>query len=510
MKSDLTQSENQEFSLLHEITSILASSFDLDSTLTKIFTTLNKYLSLQKAVLIQINTDKEKFKITTTYGFKDLVKDLNKKICLNISQDIIKSNKPIIYEVNQKNQSLSLIYSKKKTTYFAYPITLGSEKFAILHCEFCLNTINKLHQINKLLATLSLMIGQEIKLKKLMEIETKKLKTETLALKEELHKKYGINNMIGKSQKMKVVFKMVSQVAKTNTNVLILGESGTGKELISKAIHHLSHHKNGPLITINCGAIPENLIESELFGHEKGAFTDAYEQKKGCFEAAQNGTIFLDELAELPLNLQVKLLRVIQEKEFKRIGSTITIKTNARIIAATNQNLEEKILNKTFRKDLYYRLNVFPIQLPPLKERKEDILLLCNHFINKIIASSNSSVPTLSIDCAKKLTEYAWPGNIRELENTIERALILSNNKTIKTKHLPQQIVASTNYESFEETNNESLQDKINNYEKKIIINALTETKGNKKKAAKMLFSTQRIINYKIQKLNINYKNFKQ
>jgi Nif-specific regulatory protein len=236
---------------------------------------------------------------------------------------------------------------------------------------------------------------------------------------------------------MKEVYKQVQQVSKTQATVLIRGESGVGKELITDAIHYGSERAKNPLIKVNCAAIPESLIESELFGHEKGAFTGADKQKKGRFELAEGGSIFLDEIGELPLQIQVKLLRVLQEKEFERLGGTKTLKTDVRVIAATNRNLEEAIKDGSFREDLYYRLNVFPLFVPALRERLNDIPLLVDHFITKANKKNGTDIIRISSSAIEMLMIYRWPGNIRELENCIERAAILSTDKVIRPQNLP-------------------------------------------------------------------------
>ncbi|MFD1602568.1 sigma-54-dependent transcriptional regulator [Flavobacterium artemisiae] len=249
-----------------------------------------------------------------------------------------------------------------------------------------------------------------------------------------------IEGIIGSSEVLKEVIEKIKIVAPTETSVLILGESGTGKERAAHSIHDLSHHKNNPIVVVNCAALPQSLVESELFGHEKGAFTGANSQRIGKFEQADNGTIFLDEIGELPLDSQVKLLRVLQEKEIQRLGGNSTIKINVRIIAATNRSLEKEVAEGRFRLDLYYRLNVFPIELPPLKERKEDIEALASHFLRKYAASSRKNVSSINANALEQLMQYNWPGNIRELEHLIERNVLLSKTNEIEKFDLPQSV----------------------------------------------------------------------
>ncbi|MFH1762468.1 MAG: sigma-54 dependent transcriptional regulator, partial [bacterium] len=320
------------------------------------------------------------------------------------------------------------------------------------------------------------------------------LKSENKELKNQLKDRFSIENIIGKSGSMQAVLKMVDQVASKEVTVLVRGATGTGKELIAKALHYQSPRGQGPFVAINCGAMPENLLESELFGHEKGAFTGAVARKQGKFEIADKGAIFLDEIGEISLNIQVKLLRVLQEKEFSRVGGNEIIKTDARIIAATNKNLEKAIKSGDFREDLYFRLNIFPIIVPSLNERGEDIPLLIDFFINKF---SNRNLK-ISTEAHRILIRYNWPGNIRELENTIERAVILCEGDEISTQHIPQHITNNINASPDSliiPENGLSLEE----VEKNLIVQALKKTQGNKSKAAELLGISRRSIYSKME-----------
>jgi transcriptional regulator with GAF, ATPase, and Fis domain len=268
--------------------------------------------------------------------------------------------------------------------------------------------------------------------KVLMEQEQARLKAQNKYLQEEIKLNHNFEDIISKSKNFHKVLQQIEQVASTDATVLITGESGTGKELIARAVHNISNRNRRPLIKVNCATLPANLIESELFGHERGAFTGAMERKIGRFELADGGTIFLDEIGELPVELQAKLLRVLQEGEFERLGNPKTMKVNVRVIAATNRNLQKAIEEKEFREDLYYRLNVFPITTPPLRERKEDIPLLVKHFLKKYEARMGKKITDIAPDVSEALVAYDWPGNIRELENLIERALILTQGNTLE------------------------------------------------------------------------------
>jgi Nif-specific regulatory protein len=305
---------------------------------------------------------------------------------------------------------------------------------------------------------------------------------------------------------MRQVYNQVTQVARSNATVLLRGESGTGKELIAHSIHYNSLRSKKPFVKVNCAALPEALVESELFGYEQGAFTGAHKRKKGRFEMADGGTIFLDEIGDLSAQTQIKLLRVIQEREFERLGGTETIKVNVRLITATNKNLEEEILDGNFREDLFYRLNVFTIFLPPLRERKSDILLLAEHFLAKYESEYDKEIKRISTPAIDMLTSYHFPGNVRELENTIERAVLVCDEQVIHGHHLPPTL--QTAEVSGTETK-VTLESMVEAFESDLIQDTLKSSRGNVAKAARMLDSTERIINYKIKKYGIIPKRFK-
>jgi Nif-specific regulatory protein len=302
---------------------------------------------------------------------------------------------------------------------------------------------------------------------------------------------------------MREVFQMISQVSKSNATVLLRGESGTGKELAANAIHYNSLRSNNPFVKVNCAALPSNLIESELFGHEKGAFTGAIQQKRGKFELANKGTIFLDEVGSVGVDVQVKLLRVLQEKEFERVGGYETIKVDVRIIAATNKNLEQAVEEETFRGDLYYRLNVFPIYMPPLKERKTDILLLADFFLEKYAKENHKDIRRFSTPAIDMLMQYHWPGNVRELENCIERAVLLCEEGAVHSYHLPPTLQTA---EASGTMPGRSLEDELANLERDMIVDALKSTRGNMAKAALILKTTERKFAYKAKKHSVDYR----
>ncbi|OGL41071.1 MAG: Fis family transcriptional regulator [Candidatus Schekmanbacteria bacterium RBG_13_48_7] len=340
-------------------------------------------------------------------------------------------------------------------------------------------------------------------------LEQKRLKTENRQLREELEKKYRFDNIIGNSMKMQEVYSLVRKVAKGNSTVVIYGESGTGKELIAKAIHYNSDRKDKQLISVNCGAIPENLLEDELFGHVKGAFTDAIRSKLGRFELAHKGTLFLDEIGNMSPNLQVKLLRVLQEREFERVGGTETMKVDVRIVAATSTDLEKYVKEKKFREDLYYRINVIPINLPALRERRDDIPLLIQHFLQKFCKEQNAPLKTIAQKAMRLLMSYTWSGNVRQLENVIERIVTLvGTRRQILPSDLPPEIQDSKENNIFSglEIPDEGIEYKsvINSMEISLILKTLRKTNWNKKQAARLLNLKRTTLVEKIKKMNIN------
>ncbi len=333
-------------------------------------------------------------------------------------------------------------------------------------------------------------------------VRLKQLEKENESLKDDLQGKFHFDNMVANSRKMQQVLKLTQKVADSTANVLILGESGTGKELIAKAIHYYSSRKNKPLITINCPSIPGNLLESELFGHVKGSFTGALKDRKGRFELADGGTIFLDEIGELHLDPQAKLLRFLQEREFERVGGEKTIKVDVRLISATNQDLQDLIRRKKFREDLYYRLSVIPIQLPPLCERKEDIPYLIDFFIKRYSSGRKFSIDPHVI---KMLKQYPWPGNVRELENVMERMVTLSASNTISMQDIPPYLITedlkgSTSGFSVQIPEEGVSLDLI---EKNVIEKVLNKVKGNKSEAARLLKIPRHVLLYRLKKFGI-------
>ncbi len=345
---------------------------------------------------------------------------------------------------------------------------------------------------------------EELKLVARRVLDRRKLEEENLLLKAEFHSRHALGSIIGVSSAMAAVFGMVRSVARTNSTVLITGESGTGKELVAKAIHTLSPRDDAPFVSINCGALTETLLESELFGHMKGAFTDAHQTKKGLFEAAHRGTLFLDEVGETPPSMQVKLLRALQDRKIRRVGGTDEIEVDVRLVAATNRPLATLVRERRFREDLYYRLNVIPLPIPPLRERRDDIPLLAEHFLAKFSREMDKAVAKISSEAMARLRQYAWPGNVRELENVIERAVALETTPAILVERLPESlqlpaglgVLASTSglFEGFR------LDEHIQKIERDLLREALTQAAGDRAEAARLLGVTPRSLRYLVSK----------
>jgi two-component system response regulator PilR (NtrC family) len=324
---------------------------------------------------------------------------------------------------------------------------------------------------------------------------------ENRILREEIHRKYDFENIVGKGNSIKKVYEMIEAVAETDSTVLISGNSGTGKELVARALHYKSHRKNKPFVAVNCGAISENLIESELFGHKKGAFTGAISDKDGYMKAANGGTLFLDEISEMPPQLQVKLLRAIQEKEYTPVGTTVSLSVNTRFIATTNRNLEEEVKNGRFREDLYYRINVVDIHLPSLKEREEDIPLLADHFLNKYRKELNKNIKGIDNEAMRALLSHEWKGEVRELENVIERAVIFCKGDLITLQELPQAFKPKMDEPDF--SFNGSLDDSVRKFERDFILRALENNDNNKEKTADALRVGLSTLYRKLKELDI-------
>ncbi len=348
---------------------------------------------------------------------------------------------------------------------------------------------------------------EELRIQLTKALEKQSIKSENIILKKQLKDKDVFGDMIGKSELMEKVFQLIEKIADADSTVIIYGESGTGKELVARAIHYNSHRRNKPLVPVNCGAIPEELLESELFGHEKGAFTGAHKTRLGRFELANEGTIFLDEIGDMSPNLQVKILRVLQQHEFERVGGVQSVKVDIRVIAATHRDLEKAVAMGKFREDLYYRLNVIPIVVPPLRERKSDIPLLVSSFIDKFNDGKVKAISDISGEALECFLKYNWPGNVRELENMIERLVVLKCRGVINVEDLPEKLTVdlkeSQQHSAGIPSDGTSFSTMVTNFERQLITQALQKSNGVKNKAAKLLNMNRTTLVEKIKKLEI-------
>ena len=395
---------------------------------------------------------------------------------------------------------------KQEISFICVPVKRGKQVIGAFSVDKPYDEKYSLKSGKKLMSVIATMIAQHVINLETIRVEKDQLREENRRLRSELENKYRITDIIGNSNKMREVYQMISQVSKSNATVLVRGESGTGKELVANSIHYNSLRAKGPFVKVNCAALPANLIESELFGHEKGAFTGAVKKKLGKFELANKGTLFLDEIGSIDQDVQVRLLRVLQEKEFERVGGHRTIKIDVRIIAATNKNLEDAVENESFRGDLYYRLNVFPIYMPPLRERKTDILLLADYFLEKYAKENNKSIKRFSTPSIDMLIDYHWPGNVRELENCIERAVLLCEEGVIHSYNLPPTLQTGTESGTIPTY---SLEDAVSKLEREMLIDALKNTRGNVTQAADMLKTTVRKFGYKAKNYGIDYRDYR-
>ncbi|QER41856.1 GAF domain-containing protein [Thermodesulfobacterium sp. TA1] len=498
--------KNKELLALLEISKILSSSFNLQHNLYQSLKVLSDILDMKRATITLYDSETNTLHISVAYGLtpEQIKRGIYKK-GEGIVGKVFDTGEPIVVpNIGKEPMFLNKTgarLTKENISFLCLPLKIEGEVLGVLSVDRIFSEDIDLKEDIRFLNIVSTLFSQYLKLYQMF----KKEKEEKESLSLELKGKYQFRNLIGVSDKMQQVFKLALKAAKCKANILIIGESGTGKELIAKAIHFESDRANGPFVAINCAAIPETLLEAELFGYKKGAFTGALISKPGKFELANGGTIFLDEIGDLPLSLQAKLLRVIQEKTFERIGDTKPIKVEVRIIAATNRDLEAMIREGTFRDDLYFRLNVIPIYIPPLRERKEDIPLLVEHFLKKFNQEYNKNVQ-VSAEVMEKLVAYHWPGNVRELENTLERLVVLAEKEFISLEDLPFYIrQASLEFKIKREKDFQEklLPNQIELIEKKAIEEALKACKYNQTKAAKLLGLTKRQISYRIKKYGI-------
>ncbi len=501
----------EDVTLLFEISNALNEHLDLQKSLYTVLDCLSINMGMKRGMVALLNPINNEIAIEVAHGLSRAAMEKGKyKLGEGVTGQVIQTGKAIaIPKISQEPLFLDKTVSRnvnEEMSFLCVPIKKNQNVIGALSVDKPYEEDYSLSNGKKLLTIIATMIARQVINLESTRIEKERLKAENKRLQEELENKYRITNIIGNSNKMREVYQMISQVSRSNATVMIRGESGTGKELVANSVHYSSLRGNNPFVKINCAALPANLIESELFGHEKGAFTGAIKLKIGKFELADKGTIFLDEIGSIDMEVQAKLLRTLQEKEFERVGGNRTRKTDVRIITATNKNLEDAVENGTFRGDLYYRLNVFPIFLPPLRERKTDILLLADYFLEKNAKEYNKEVVRLSTPAIDMLMSYHWPGNVRELENCIERAVLLCSEGVIHSYHLPPSLQTGSETGTLPAL---SLEDAAANLEREMIIDALKNTNGNVTTAAQLLKTTVRKFSYKAKQYNVNYKDYR-
>ncbi len=498
--------------VLHEISSLMVALTGQAEMFRKILDILEHDCGMSRGSIMLVDSDKEALIVG---ALKEEMDESNIGAVYRKGEGIIgqvleTGESMIVPKVSEEPRFKARIYSRPSkdravTSFICVPILLNKQTVGTLAVDLYFQPLDCLKENEQFLSIVAGLIAHDVHNRRMAQMEREALEFENTRLKKALKDKFQPENIIGDSNSMRDVFTRIHQVAAVDTTVLIRGESGTGKELVASAIHYNSSRADKPFVRVNCAALNENLLESELFGHEKGAFTGANYKRIGRIEEAEGGTLFLDEIGDFTPQVQVKLLRVIQEKQYERVGSSQTMKADVRIITATNRNLEEAIKDNSFRQDLYYRINVFPIYLPPLRERKSDILLLSNHFVKKYSRQMGKDVDRISTTAINMLCAYNWPGNVRELENCIEHAVLLSTNKVVHGHNLPETLQMPREMDMSAPG---SLKQKIEIMEKDLITDSLKRNNGNVSAVARELGITGRMVRYKLEKMRIDAHRF--
>jgi len=502
-----------ELETLYEISRVISSSLNIEETVPYVLRLLKKLLGFERVTLTLYDPSTDQILVRATSSSRVPREGFRKGE--GITGKVWKHGVPIVIpDISKEPEFLNKLWKRKnikgkKISFIAVPIKVGGEVVGVLTADKEISGKESLSELTRFLNMVATLIANAYSLGKKVEEERISWESEKKFLTFELKRIYEnikVEGIVGRSKRIMEVLELVHRVAPTSATVLLMGESGVGKELIAKAIHFLSPRAEKPFVAINCAAIPENLLEAELFGYEKGAFTGAYSPKKGKFELANGGTLFLDEIGDMPLSLQTKLLRVLQEKEVERIGGTKPLKVDVRIIAATNKDLKKLVEEGKFREDLYYRLNVVPIYIPPLRERKEDIPVLVKHFLDQFSKEYGKELE-ISNDVMEAFMEYDWPGNVRELRNVVERMVILDRDGILTWEDLPSEVKKAKREERREAQRIAANGiTPIREVEKRLIEEALKRNDYIIKRAAKELGMTPRQLSYRIKKYGIKIK----
>jgi Nif-specific regulatory protein len=500
----------RRLSTLLEVSQALSGTLNLKSSMQRVLQILIRHHGVVRGMVTLLREGE--LHVEAIEGFDDRARTISYKVGEGITGQVAQSGKPIVVpRVSKEPEFLNRMprradVARNELSFICVPIVVQRATTGTLAVDLKFKAERDYESSVKFFGIVSSMIAQALNVQRLVEEERRRLVDENTHLRQELRERYDFSNIIGTSGPTRQMYEQVAQVAQTNTTVLIRGESGTGKELIAHAIHYNSLRAKKPFVKVSCAALPDTLIESELFGYEKGAFTGANARKKGRFELAEGGTIFLDEIGDINASTQVKLLRVLQEREFERLGGTESVRVNVRVIAATNKDMEKAIAEGTFREDLYYRLNVFTIFVPPLRDRKADMLLLADHFLEKFSREHGKVIKRISTPAIDMLMSYHWPGNVRELENALERSVLVCDGQVIHGHHLPPSLQTA---DASGTVTRVSLRDAVEGFERDLIQDALKTTRGNRAKAARLLDTTERILNYKVRNLGVDVRRFR-
>ena len=505
--------ELAELWLLFEISQTLDRSMDLRDVVPPVLKAMAEHMGMLRGTLTLLDRETGEIFIETAYGLSASQRERGRyALGEGVTGKVVETGQPaVVPRISEAPLFLNRTGArkglrKKDISFLCVPIRMGDETIGALSADRLFAEKVSFEEDVRLLSIIASMIAQAVQLRRTAQEERKRLLEENVRLQEELRDRFRPANIVGNSKAMQAVYDMIAQVSKSDATVLICGESGVGKELVAHSIHYNSLRAAKPFVRVSCAALPAGVLESELFGHERGAFTGATARRKGRFELAHAGTLFLDEIGDIPLSTQVRLLRVLQEKEFERVGGTETIRTDVRIIAATNRDLEVLLADGSFRQDIYYRLNVFPIHVPPLRERATDILLLADFFVAKYAKTNHKIVSRISAPAIDLLLGCRWPGNVRELENCIERAVLLTNEDAIRAHHLPPTLQTARPGAGRPCG---TLQATLDDVEREMLIDALKISRGNMAKAARSLALSERLIGIRVRKHGIKPKAYR-